>query len=216
MPEVVHRIRVVSGLVRFEIPGLITGSTLIHDRMLQGVSIFTAPNPSLPILAGQISDLTVAQQATKNNKSAIPNRDLKRDIVWTSIQSEVAMVQGLCNQSPEQAAMIAAAAGMGISPHITAPKPVIEATLTLTPGTVLVVANASMVLGASLKTTRNRTWLWRHTLDGGKTFVNDDPTAVARTQITGLPLNTEIGFQVAAKDSKGLGIWTQPYALFVH
>jgi hypothetical protein len=43
-----------------------------------------------------------------------------------------------------------------------------------------------------------------------------DPTPVANTQITGLPLNSDVTFEVAVKDSKSTGAWSQPVTVFVH
>ncbi len=48
-----------------------------------------------------------------------------------------------------------------------------------------------------------RTHLIRHSLDGGKTFVNDEATSGSRAVVSGLPPMVEILFQVAAKDRSG-------------
>jgi hypothetical protein len=53
------------------------------------------------------------------------------------------------------------------------------------------------------------TYLWRHSVDGLKTIVSDDPTPTAHTTISGLPLGGDVGFGVAVKDSTGVSPWSQ-------
>jgi hypothetical protein len=216
LKSVIPYIRVSSGLDRDKIPELITGSTFIHDRILEHASIFVAPSPPLVVLADQIGDLRVAQQAMRNQKDAGAARLVKRNILWSSIQSEVAMVQTLVDQSPDQGAMYAAAAGMRLAGSTAYDKPPIKAGLTRVPGAVFVAANVGLILGASLKVSRRRSFFWRYTVDSGQSYVDAGSTVVAHTLIEGVPLNLPVGFEVAAKDSVGLGAWSQPYILFVH
>jgi hypothetical protein len=51
---------------------------------------------------------------------------------------------------------------------------------------------------------------------GTNTWIVDDTTTVANTVIHGLPLNVEVTFEVAIKDSKGPGAWSQPVTELIH
>jgi hypothetical protein len=88
----------------------------------------------------------------------------------------------------------------------------------MTPGSVLLEANASLLVAAGTSTgkNRNRFFLWRYTLDGGKTYISVDPTSIGRTVIPNLPPATLVGFQVAMKDSVGPGEWSVTTPLFIH
>jgi hypothetical protein len=81
---------------------------------------------------------------------------------------------------------------------------------------VVLHAAASLLTGPGKGKAKQRFYLWRHTLDGAKTYVNDESTAVSHTVIGGLPLNTYVGFEVAVKDSVGVGEFSQTWTIFVH
>jgi hypothetical protein len=209
-------VRVISGLDRERISALIAGAAIIHDRLLENASIFVAPSPTLPVLAGQIGDLSQAHLDMRHQKDGRGTCLLKRNILWSSIRSEVAMVQTLVDQAPEQGGVYAAAAGMRLADSTAYDKPPIKAKLTDVPGTVFVAANAGLILGASLKVTRQRSFFWRYSVSQTQVYVDAGSTPIAHTLIEGVPLNVPVGFEVAAKDSKGLGTWSQPFVLFVH
>ena len=54
-------------------------------------------------------------------------------------------------------------------------KPFLQALLTSTPGDVEVEANAALLVPPGAKKSTRRTYLWRASVDGGKTFVTGDP-----------------------------------------
>jgi hypothetical protein len=213
-----RRLRVILGLDKEDIPGLIVGVTRIHDMMSENSTIFTTPNPSMSVLMTQITGLGSAQQTVKNTRAtgATEARDVARDVLWTGAGSECSYVQVLCDQSPGNAANYAAAAGMRIAGVPVHPKPILQALLTSTQGNVAVEANAKLLVPPANKKSTRRTYLWRASVDGGKTFVTGDPTPVAHTLFQGLPLNTLVGFQVAVKDSTGTSEWSQTVVVFVH
>ncbi len=95
-------------------------------------------------------------------------------------------------------------------------KEIIEVTLDVGKAIVHLKANASMLPAPSGKKSVARTYLWRHSLDGGKTIVGDEPTPTAHTTISGLPLGVDVSFAVAVKDSTGVGTWSQWITTFVH
>src|SRR5262249_24193657 len=111
--------------------------------------------------------------------------------------SEVVMVQTLVDQSPEQGAVLAEAAGMRLAKSTAYDKLPIKAKLTSIAGEVLLMCNAGLILGASMKASRQRTFFWRYAIEGTKSYVSADPTTVAHTLIQGVPLNVPVGFEVA-------------------
>jgi hypothetical protein len=94
--------------------------------------------------------------------------------------------------------------------------PLIKVTIALGQGIAHLQANVAQLPDPSVKNSVSRMFLWRHTVDGGKTIVNDDPTPTGRTIITGLPLGVDVGFAIAVKDSTGISPWSAWIPAFIH
>jgi hypothetical protein len=212
------RSRVVLDLDKDDIPELIDGGTTIETKMTLSSAIFTAPNPPMPVLSSLVTNLDQAQMVVKTTraKGAVETRNVCRDLLWTALGSECSYVQVVCDQNPLNAANYAMLAGMRLAGVSKYQKPLIDASLTTTPGNVVVVANASQLLPPGNKKSTRRTYLWRATTNGGTSYIVGDPTPVAHTLFTGLPLNTTVAFQVAVKDSTGTSPWSQAVTVFVH
>src|SRR5262249_55960381 len=156
-------------------------------------SVLTNPSPTMPVFLMQIGDLDTAQQATKTAKLAVSVRNQKRDVLWSSLESLCAQAQVLCDANPEMAPSYADMAGMKLAQRPNHPKPILDAFLTSTKGEVELRANLGLLIANARKTKGTRkTILWRHTLDGAKTWILDDPTGVVKTVIHGLPLGVEV------------------------
>jgi hypothetical protein len=150
-------------------------------------------------------------------KGATAVRLAKRDLARASAESQRGYVQYLSDGSPENGPSYASAAGMRIVLPGTRNHAVLTAKLVPgVPGEVLLRASASQLVTPSPGKARQRLYLWRHTLDGGKSFLNDDPTPVAHTTVSGLPLGTIAGFQVAVKDVLGVSDWCQVVSILIH
>ena len=215
----VYRPRLVLGIDWDSFPEAVTGSKNMQAKMVQSASVFVSPNPSMAIFGQQCSDFEAAHEAVVNTraKGAAGIRLAKRDIVRASATSELAYLQSLCDAAPQNASTYAADAGVRLWTPGTRNRDVLEADLVPgSPGEVALVAAASLLVPPGARPARLRTYLWRHTLDGGKTFVSDDPTPVAHTTISDLPLNTLVGFQVAVKDSVGTSDWCPIVTVLVH
>lgn len=215
----VHRDRIILGIPWEDFPAAVLGSKHISTKMAENASIFLSPNPGLTIYAQQCADFEKSHVdvVTTKAKGATLIRLAKRDIVRASSECQRAYVQSLCDSSPQNAGTYAALAGMRIWTPPTQNRDVLRASLVAgTQGEVALKAAASLLVAPGAGKARQRTYLWRHTLDGGKTFVNDDPTPVAHTRITGLPLNTVVGFQVAVKDAVGVSDYCQAVTVYVH
>ena len=182
-------------------------------------ALFISPpvTPAQLAAAAQVVDLAQGQVALRTRGSAET-----RDIGWLAlkkgVRNVVGYVQGLCDAAPdpEHRAFLCAAATLGTKKVSTHVKAILAAALTTTLGTVVLVANASLIVASGTGKVKRRTYLWRYTTNGGQTFVAADPTPVANTRIANLPLHASVGFQVAAKDSKGIGPWSQAVTIFVH
>ncbi len=180
---------------------------------------FAVCTPTMPILRGLIDDFVTANNLTKSNKGAVPARETKRDNLWAGLGSERGCVQILCDANPEQADSIATSAGMQLKQHSSPDQKILTGVLTTTKGSVALKASLKLLI-AMLPSVKGqggkRTILWRYTLDGGKTFVNADSTPFITTVISGLPLGTDVGFEVALKDRRGTTNWSQTFTLHVY
>ena len=157
-------------------------------------------------------------QVVLHTKGAAEARDLGWLALKKVVRGIVVYTQGLCDAAPdaEHRALICAAATLGTRKVAIRVKPILAAALTTTLGTVALVANASLIVASGTGKVRRRTYLWRYTTDGGQTFLHADPTPVAHTAIANLPLGANAGFQIAAKDAKATGPWSQTVTIFVH
>jgi hypothetical protein len=210
-----HRTRIIADIKWNDFATVGPAVTNIHDKMSANSSVFVACTPTMVVYEQQVQDFAASHQTviTSHAKGASTIRLAKRDIVRASTEMERAYVQLLCDQSPEMASTYATQSGFVIWTPGTHNRDILAATL-LGGGAVALKAAASLLEGPGKGTSRQRTYLWRHTLDG-KTFINDDPTPVCHTTITGLPVNTIVGFEVAVKDAVGTSPFCQTLAIFV-
>jgi hypothetical protein len=214
-----HRVRILLGIDWEDFPTAVIAVKNIQAKMVENASTFVSPNPSMAVFGQQCVDFGLAHEAvvTTKAKGASAIRLAKRDLVRASAESERAYVQFLCDGSPSNATSYATAAGMVVWTPGKHNRDVLEAVLVPgLPGVVSLKAAASLLVAPGAGTSRQRTYLWRHTLDGSKTFVVDEATPVCRTTVSGLPLNTFVGFQVAVKDAVGASDWCQAVTVYVH
>jgi hypothetical protein len=202
-----HRVRPAIGLQKTNIGRLLTGSKVIQSKFVENASMLVNPPVTPAVFLTQITDVDAANQVMKTTKGAGPARLVKVGLLWSTLGTLCQFVQELCDASPEKASAYIAASGFKESTVGTRVKQVLTATATTEPGQVSLKVTSSLLKTPKNKPTAARTFLFRHTLDG-KTFVNDDPSSVAHTIVSGLPSLTQVGFQVAAKDSSGVSEWS--------
>ena len=212
-----HRIRLTIGLDKNKMPSFIPGSKVVQGKLAGAVASFSALPISPAVLLTQIGNVETAHLATKTARGLISARTVQVDILWGSFESDCTYCEGICNAAatPAQGLALAAASGFHIVEVGAIVKAIIGITVEVGTGTVHLKANASQLHGLSNKPWAAKTYLWRHIL-GGTTTVNDDPTPIASTTITGLPLGQTVGFQVAAKDSAGAGPWSVVIPASIH
>src|SRR6202012_6070831 len=114
------------------------------------VALFASPTITLAAFLALITALAVAQQAATGIKAkgAAKLRNAKRDAVWTAMDTLRAYVQSLADVlDAANAAALIEAAGLVVTVSRTGKKAALKATLTTTPGTVHLDANASLLVG---------------------------------------------------------------------
>jgi hypothetical protein len=193
------RFRVALGLVPKKPLFFLSQCNGIYTALEANKTIFVSPNPPLTILQPQIQSATAAQQLVSTGvNGAAEARTVQFGLLITMMENERMMVQGLCDASPSQAAAIAASAAMrgyAIGSHH---KPIIGLKTSMPVGTVLAEANAGLLDSTS----RQKTYNWGLTLDGGKTFLPLPSTPEAKTSIANLTPLTTIGVQVSVTVAK--------------
>jgi hypothetical protein len=210
-----RKIRFAVGLDQRKVEPFLIGASTIQGRLATNASLFGSLPVSASVLQNQIMDAHSAHLATKTNKGLVGVRTTKIGIVWTSLVTDCAYVQLLSDQNPALAQQYAEGSGFRIWEGGARSKALLDAELTNNKGEVKLEANASLLEAPSGMKSAQRLYLWRHTLDG-KTYIDDDATTVSYTLIQGLPLLTEVGFQVAVKDSKGASAWSQTVTILIH
>ncbi len=212
-----HRIRLTVGLDKDKMPSFIPGSKVVQGKLAGAAASYPALPISPAVLLTQIGNVETAHLATKTARALIPARTVQVDVLWGSFLADCAYCEGVCNAAatPAQGLALAEASGFHVVQVGAIVKEIIEITVEVGTGTVHLKANASQLHGLSNKPSAAKTYLWRHIL-GGTTIVNDDPTPIGSTTISGLPLGQTVGFQVAAKDSAGAGAWSVVVPASIH
>jgi hypothetical protein len=190
-------------------PSLIPGAKTIQGKLAAALASFTALPVSPAILLSQISDVETVNLQTRTNRGLIPLRTTKVDILWNSLDLDCKYCETVCQQNPEQGLALASSSGfhvVQVGDHV---KEVITIKIDLGKGVAHLAANVKMLPPPSGKPSAAVTYLWRHSIDGLKTIVNDDPTPTGHTTISGLPLGVDVDFGVAVKDSTGVSPWSQ-------
>jgi hypothetical protein len=216
--------RVILGVERDDYAELAIVAPNIQTCMAQNVVLFATPPVTMTILLSQVTTYVASHQTVVRTKAigTTAARSVARDALWISLESLRSYVEVLCNQSPNEAENLAKSAGMQLAAHTVAEHPIIVLTFTAGTGTVHAKASKKQLVapGATVTTgkgmSKARTYLWRYTLTNGQTYVVLEGTPIAEVTITGIPLNSTLGVQVAVKDSTGTSEWSQTISTFVH
>jgi hypothetical protein len=215
-----HRIRLSIGLDREHMPSFIPDSKVLQGKLAAGSASFPALPVSAAVLLTQIGNVETAHLATKTTKGLVPARTVQVDALWDSFHTDCTYCETVCNaaSTPEQGLVLAAASGFHLVEVGNIVRAIIAITVDVGTGTAHLKASASLLEGPSKKKSAARTYLWRHILTSttGTTVVNDDPSPLASTTITGLPLGQTVGFQVAVKDRAGVGTWSVVIPAYIH
>jgi hypothetical protein len=210
----IHWPRVILPFQRDELKKISDGSKVIQGKFAAAPPILGTPPVTPTALLGFITAYDTANLNTKTTKAATGARTAALDDLWIALHSLLAFVQNLIFQTPQDGASIAEAAGMklaNVGDHV---KEILAVEPTSTPTTVRLRANLKLLVPSTMKKYSRKTILWRQVIAG--VIVNLPSTPVANTTVTGLPLNTEVGFQAAVQDSKDTSEWTQVVSIYIH
>ncbi len=206
------KLRVVLKARKGNVPLFLILAQAVAAAMTAHASLFSSLSALITLLVSQTADLAAAQQGVKNGTVATAVRDAKRDLVFTTLESLRVGLQGLCDASPEQAAMLIQASAMKAAATAVHAKPMLAAKLGVASGVVNLAANARLLSTSQ----RRKTYTWQSALDG-KTFSAAGTSAYARITVTGLPPLTTVGFRVCVTVGDGEpGPWTQVVSILVH
>ncbi len=210
------RPRATLGVTKNNVLGVLARAKIIYAAMVAAVAMFPSPTVAMAAFLALIQALDTAQEATTSRAKGLASaRDAKRDAVWTAMEILRAYVQGLSDAlTPNNGVALIEAAGLLVAGSPAYAKAVLQAKLTPTPGTVHLVANASILIGG--KRSKSVTFHWQWSSDNGKTWNDAGSTPLADTLVPNLTLMTQYQFRVAATVSRSTGAWSQPVGLVVH
>ena len=209
-----HRVRVARRLPRNKIPALLALAKAIYQGMLANPALFPSPNPSLAVLLALITALEAAQVTAQTRvRGAAAVRDAKRDELVTALESEAMYLQTLCDASPEQAMTLIKAAAMDAAKLPVSAKPILQAKPGTQPGSVILVANETLLVGRGVH--KKALFNWQMSADGGKTWTALPATPLATTEVTGLTSLTTYAFRVSVTVGKVTGEWSQAVTIVV-
>jgi hypothetical protein len=200
------------GVLRTDVPNLITRAQSMHDGMAADVATYSAPNPTLAVFQTLIQNVTSAQQLVKTRAiGAAAKRNTQRDLLFAAMGTECAYVRALGDAAPGNAVALIQNAGLlvvEIAPHN---KPLLALKLGTPSGVVLATANVGLLIAGapSGKRTGLRCLNWQSTIDGGKTMVNLPSTPKGKTTLSNLTPLTMIGVRVCITLGEQTGEWSQ-------
>ncbi len=199
------RLRVALGLDRRHPLIFLSRCSSICTGIGDNTALFPDPAPQISVVQGQIQVATAAQQLLAKVKGS-GARDLAFGVVATSMETLRAMVQSLCDQSPEQANTLIEASSMRAFSVGVHHKDLLALKNGVTPGSVLLKANAGLLD----RSTRRKVYNWEGTTNGGSSYFAMPSTSYARTSIANLTPLTMVGFRVCvAVGEQPPGAWSQ-------
>jgi hypothetical protein len=209
----VKRVRLILRIRRDITASVLGRAYAVYNGMAADPVRYVAPNPPLPVLQGQIEKVEDAEKrAATRVRGAASVRDVEREALAAMLETERSYVQTLCDAEPGHAVAIAEGAGLVVALPTTRVTPILDAGNAAQSGAVDLFANASALID---KRGRKTFFNWQWTTDGGATFHDATPTALARTTVEDLAPLTMVGFRVAVSDRDGRGPWSQVVSILV-
>ena len=205
------------GTGKRNITAVLQRAQTMHDGWVTNAAKLGTPPITPQAFQTLITNLSEAQQLATGTKTrgATSARNSARNDLWTAMQTLLINAQGLADALPAQDAVaLLEAAGLVVAKKGTRAKAVLAATLTSTPGTVLVVANRSLLVGKA-RAHKHALFCWMWSTDG-KTWNSVAPTPYAHTEIPGLTLMTTYLFRVSVTVADETDPWSQAVSLLVH
>jgi hypothetical protein len=199
-------IRVVLKLPE-KVADFIVRAQTIHDTMAANSGSLPKPTPALSVLASHIADLMTKEAGVKvRTLGAAADRDAAKKAVSDDLSGERAYVEQLVNADPANAAIIAQDAAMTLRTQAPRSKPLLAIKRRVVSGTVQAVAKAAKGAKANH---------WEYSTDGGKTWIELEPTTGARTTVQNLTPGSTVSFRHCVLTKAGLSDWGDPVSTLV-
>jgi hypothetical protein len=212
------RPRASLGVAKKDVLAVLARAHAMYGALLAAVSMFPSPTVTLVAFLALLQALEGAQQALTSTKAKglASARNLKRNELWTAMESLRAYVQSIADSvTAENAAVLIEAAGLLVAKAGVRHKDILTPVLVAgQPGTVRLYAYATVLAGAAPHKRRN--FNWSVSSDGGKTWVGLPSTPYATTEVPNLAMMVEHQFRVSVTIGKTIGEWSQPAKLLVH
>ena len=159
------------------------------------------------MLASHIADLITKEAGVKvRTLGAAADRDAAKKAVSDDLNRERAYVEELVNADPANAAIIAHDAAMTLRTQAPRSKPLLAIKRGAVSGTVQAVAKAAKGARANH---------WQLSTDGGKTWVELEPTTGAKTTVENLTPGSSVSFRHRVLTKAGLSDWGDPVSTLV-
>jgi hypothetical protein len=205
--------RATFGTTRKKIVAVLARAQVIYDALLAAAAILGTPPITAAVFLALINAVVTAQQ---NVTAKVRGAATLRNTLWTAMGVLRSYYQSMADtMTAEGAAALIEAAGLVVGRMPVHHKALFTATLTPTPGMVLLVANATALRGNGASRARI-TFNWQWSSDGGVTWHDVRSTAYATTDLPGLTLMTNYSFRVSVTIAKVVGPWSQAVSLLVH
>lgn len=213
-----HRVRAIFGVSKYDILGLLARAQAMHDGMAGNPTDYGSANPTIPVFATLILNLSSANQAVSlHTVGAAANRNVERDLLYTGMESERVFVQGLADANRGRAAALILDAGLLIAKSSARQKELLTLRLGTPAGSVDCEANVRRLVSTLNKPNQGRYFNWQSTIDGGKSFQDAPSTPVGRTTIHGFAPLTTVGVRVSMTTAKeGTTPWSDAVTILVH
>jgi hypothetical protein len=188
------------------------------DGMGADPGTYDAPDPPLPVFEGLIQSLWTAQHLVRTRAiGAAAARDVRRDVLFTAMETQRMYVQTLVDASPGRGVALILNAGLVVAGSPAHGKPFLKLALGKQQGTVVCDANVGMLVGAeAAHPYQHRFFNWEVSVDGGETFAPAPSTSTGTTTIAGLALLRTVGVRVSMTNASGRGPWSQVVTIAVH
>jgi len=174
---------------------------------MTGNAWFTAPTPTLAVVAAAIDALQAAETATRaRTTGAVALRNEARSALVPLLQHLAAYVQETADANLETGASIIESAGIAVRKAPVQPARVFGARSGPVSGSAkLMVASAGP----------GTAYDWEYSVDAGTTWLTTPSTMQAKTTVWGLQPGARVLFRYRVLTRKGEGDWSQPAALII-
>jgi hypothetical protein len=196
---------VVLGIKDLSIPELIIRAISIVQTMEAHPGTFPKPPIPFTTVRSNISDLMDKQAAFQGHFVPITVRNKALGTLVRALALLCGYVTRLANGDPTHAVLIASRAAMTLWSRRNHNKAHL-AVKRVQSGVVKLRAKA--VRGA-------KTNEWQYSLDGGKTWIDVEPTTGANVTISGLPLGKVVVYRHRVVTKNGRTNWSQPISAMV-